>query len=270
VAGHLFKIGKKVLAALQATSIKCEGANLFLSDGHVAGQEVMHSHLHIAPRFIGDGQTVGFRHADSGAISRERLNEVAQMVQRNLPATETPEVIPQPRLKTKRLILEPYSESDIDDIFNYASSSEVSRYVPWESHKSLDDSKTFFQFIQRATSFNRGKLFFVFAIRLKETGRVIGSIDFKNAGPRTGQLDYALGFDHWNRGIMSEAAGAVRDWALTSLPELVRLQAFCVAENVGSSKVMEKIGMTFEGKRRKAFLIKGRPVDLLDYSIVRD
>jgi histidine triad (HIT) family protein len=76
-AGHIFKIGHKVLRAVEKSELRSEGANLFLSDGVVAGQEVMHSHLHIAPRFKGDGQRVGFMHADPEQVSRKSLDEIA-------------------------------------------------------------------------------------------------------------------------------------------------------------------------------------------------
>lgn len=178
--------------------------------------------------------------------------------------------IPQPTLQTTRLTLAPYTESDLEDIFAYASHSEVPKYVPWEAHKTIDDSKKFLDFIKQSTRLIPGRLFYVFAVRLKESGRVVGSIDFKNVNPCSGQIDYALGFDHWNKGIMSEAAEAIRDWAFKSLPEMVRLQAFCVSGNVGSSRVMEKIGMIREGMRKKAFVLKGKPVDLIDYAIVRE
>lgn len=178
-------------------------------------------------------------------------------------------IIQQPTLQTSRLILEPYKDSDVSDIFNYASHPEVSKFVPWESHKTIDDSHAFLDYIKKSTSLIKGKLFFVFAIRLKESGKVIGSIDFKNTNQICGQIDYALGFKYWNQEIATEAATAIRDWALEHLPEMVRLQAFCVEENLGSSRVMEKIGMTREGIRRKAFLLKGAPVNLVDYSIVR-
>jgi ribosomal-protein-alanine N-acetyltransferase len=178
--------------------------------------------------------------------------------------------IPQPTLQTTRLTLTPYTVSDLEDIFSYASHPEVSKFVPWEAHKTIEDSKKFLDFIKQSTRLIPGKLFYVFAVRLKESGRVVGSIDFKNVNPCSGQIDYALGFDHWNKGIMSEASEAIRDWAFENLPEIVRLQAFCVAGNVGSSRVMEKIGMTREGVRKKAFILKGKPVDLIDYAIVRD
>lgn len=81
-AAHLFRVGHKVLAAIEQSEINCEGANLFLSDGAIAGQEVMHSHLHIAPRFKGDGQRVGFSHSDPEQFSRKRLNEIAQKIEK--------------------------------------------------------------------------------------------------------------------------------------------------------------------------------------------
>ena len=80
-AGDLFSTGQKILKALQKSDVRCEGANLFLSDGSVAGQEVDHSHLHVVPRFIGDGQRIGFKHASN--VSKERLNAIASSIGEN-------------------------------------------------------------------------------------------------------------------------------------------------------------------------------------------
>lgn len=80
VIGHIFQVGQKVLKAIEKSVIRCEGANIFLSDGAVAGQEVMHSHLHIAPRFRGDGQRVGFSHADPDEYPRKKLDDIANEI----------------------------------------------------------------------------------------------------------------------------------------------------------------------------------------------
>ncbi|MDB2447157.1 HIT domain-containing protein, partial [bacterium] len=64
IVGEMFKVAQKILKAIEKSEIPCEGANLFLSDGEVAGQEVPHSHLHIAPRFKGDGHQMGFTRTD--------------------------------------------------------------------------------------------------------------------------------------------------------------------------------------------------------------
>lgn len=74
-AGHMLSVGQRVLKALEQSDVRCEGANLFLSDGVVAGQEVMHSHLHIVPRYRGDGQRTGFTHSEE--VPRKRLDEIA-------------------------------------------------------------------------------------------------------------------------------------------------------------------------------------------------
>lgn len=177
----------------------------------------------------------------------------------------------QPTLETPRLTLAPYTDADVEDVLAYAGDPEVARYVSWPAHKTLEDSKAFLTWIKNTTCRESGRVFFVFSIRLKENGRVVGSIDFKHAShPYCGQIDYALGRAHWGKGIMSEAAAALRDWAFQAMPELVRLHSFCDTRNPGSSRVMEKIGMEYEGLQRKAFLIKGKPVDIVRYALIRE
>jgi len=52
---HLFTVGARLSKAVRAAAPKCEGVNFWISDGASAGQEVPHVHLHIIPRFAGDG-----------------------------------------------------------------------------------------------------------------------------------------------------------------------------------------------------------------------
>lgn len=78
---EMFKMAQKVQTAILNSDIKCEGTNFFLSDGEVAGQEVMHSHLHICPRFKNDGQPMGFSHGGGEfEWTRERLDESAEKI----------------------------------------------------------------------------------------------------------------------------------------------------------------------------------------------
>ncbi len=53
--GRLFQAGMRMAAAIRRSGIPCEGVNLHLADGRAAGQEVFHVHLHVIPRFSGDG-----------------------------------------------------------------------------------------------------------------------------------------------------------------------------------------------------------------------
>ena len=54
-AAHLMRVAHKLTGAVRASGIRCEGINLFLADGEAAGQEVFHVHLHLFPRYEGDG-----------------------------------------------------------------------------------------------------------------------------------------------------------------------------------------------------------------------
>ena len=54
-AADVMRVGHAAAAALRASGIRCEGVNLFLADGEAAMQEVFHVHLHVFPRFRGDG-----------------------------------------------------------------------------------------------------------------------------------------------------------------------------------------------------------------------
>ena len=66
--------------ALRRSGVRCEGVNLFLADGEAAGQEVFHVHLHVIPRFPGDG--FGFRFAPGyfQLPGRDALDQVASAI----------------------------------------------------------------------------------------------------------------------------------------------------------------------------------------------
>lgn len=69
------RVGQDVAAAMRASDeIRTEGVNLFLADGAAAGQEVFHLHLHVIPRYAGDGVTVD---AGQERAEREALEAVA-------------------------------------------------------------------------------------------------------------------------------------------------------------------------------------------------
>ena len=52
---HMFRVAQAMAAAIRGSGLRCEGVNLFLADGEAAMQEIFHVHLHVIPRFEGDG-----------------------------------------------------------------------------------------------------------------------------------------------------------------------------------------------------------------------
>ena len=78
-AAQMMAAGKRLAAALRAAPLQVEGINLHLADGAVAGQSVFHCHLHVIPRYAGDG--FGFRRPfGSGGGDRDDLETVATLL----------------------------------------------------------------------------------------------------------------------------------------------------------------------------------------------
>jgi histidine triad (HIT) family protein len=83
---QMFRVAQRLGAALRKSGVKCEGVNFFLADGEAAGQEVFHAHLHVFPRYAGDGFGLVFSPAYSQQSERRELNEIAEKVKDSLRA----------------------------------------------------------------------------------------------------------------------------------------------------------------------------------------
>ena len=77
---QMFRVAQRVAAALRECGVKCEGVNFFLADGEAAGQEVFHVHLHVFPRYSGDGFGLNLPPDYQDRPNREELNEIAQRI----------------------------------------------------------------------------------------------------------------------------------------------------------------------------------------------
>ncbi len=75
IGAHLFKVAQQMAKATRLSNVRCEGVNLWVADGAVAGQDVFHVHLHVLPRF--DGDSFGIKGGTSEP-SREDLDAIAQ------------------------------------------------------------------------------------------------------------------------------------------------------------------------------------------------
>ena len=81
---HIFSVAQKMASALRNSGIQCDGVNLFLADGKAAMQEVFHFHLHVIPRFEGDGFGFQFSPRYAELPTRDELDKNAFHIQRSL------------------------------------------------------------------------------------------------------------------------------------------------------------------------------------------
>lgn len=84
-----------------------------------------------------------------------------------------------------------------------------------------------------------------------------------------GEIAYALNRAYWGNGYMPEAAAAVLAFGFDTL-QLNRIEARCEVDNLPSERVMQKLGMQFEGVLRQHVQVQGRYRDLKLYSILRE
>ena len=155
------------------------------------------------------------------------------------------------RIDTHRLVLRPFRLEDAEAMYrNWASDPEVTRYLTWPAHASVDGTRAVLNsWIQH---YGEGS-FFNWGIEWKETGEVIGSIAVVrlNGNTEAAEIGYCLGRTFWGRGIMPEALRAVMAYLFDTVG-LNRVAACHDVNNPRSGRVMEKAGMRREGILRGA------------------
>ena len=172
-----------------------------------------------------------------------------------------------PVLETEDLVLRRPLRRDARDIYRYASDEQVARYVLWEPHRSLSETRGF---VRELRSRLRAGCPSSWVVVLKETGTVIGTIGFVwySSENCSAELGYSFSREYWNHGYATQALRAVIDISFQSLP-LNRLEAQHDIRNPASGRVMEKSGLRQEGILRGRILNKGEYVDVALWAILR-
>lgn len=151
-------------------------------------------------------------------------------------------------IETERLILRPWNQQDLDDLYEYASVPGVGEMAGWNHHKSREESERILNM------FIHGKK--TFALVLKDNGKIIGSLGLEEMKPDPeGQdkfgreIGYVLSKDYWGRGLMPEAVKAVIDYCFRVL-KLDYMTCGHFLRNDQSRRVVEKSGFRYFGESR--------------------
>src|SRR5947209_2601402 len=156
-----------------------------------------------------------------------------------------------PVLETPRLRLRPFAPADVDALFAVARNPNVTRFTTWDYHRTPDDTRTFLRdyantrFLEMVPD--------AYAIVLKDGNVLIGGAGarWESKADACMEFGYWLAEPYWGRGLATEAARALVGHVFAAYP-VERVQAHYIAGNAASGRVMEKLGMTFEGARRHA------------------
>ena len=77
---RMFRVAQRIAGALRVSGLRCEAVNLFLADGEAAGQDVFHVHLHVIPRYLGDGFGLRFSPTYGTRPPRAELDRIARQI----------------------------------------------------------------------------------------------------------------------------------------------------------------------------------------------
>jgi ribosomal-protein-alanine N-acetyltransferase len=174
--------------------------------------------------------------------------------------------VPQPTLATARLLLRPFTLADAPDVARYAGDREVAAMTLTIPHPYPDGAAEAW-IASHATRYAAGQLA-SFAITERESGALVGAIGLHAEPPHNrAELGYWIGKPFWGRGYATEAAEAVLGFGFETLG-LNKIHAACFTKNPASARVIEKVGMTYEGHLREHDLKWGVYEDIKVHAIL--
>jgi ribosomal-protein-alanine N-acetyltransferase len=170
---------------------------------------------------------------------------------------------------TPRLRLRDFRPEDWPAVLAYQRQPLYLRYNSWTNRSPKEVQQFVQMFIDHQGADPRLK--FQLAVELKETGKLIGNCGIRREKPGDHQADIGYEFDplHWGRGYATEAARVVLAFGFNQL-KVHRVWATCVADNLGSVRVLTKLGLRQEGRLRQAEFFKDRYWDTLIFGLLEE
>jgi ribosomal-protein-alanine N-acetyltransferase len=172
-------------------------------------------------------------------------------------------------VSTERLVLREFEPGDWRDLLAWQRDPRYLRFYPWTG-RSEEEVREFVQmFIGWRAEKPRRR--FQLAITLANNGELIGSCGLrrKPGNEREADIGFELAPERWGNGYATEAARAMVDFGFRELG-LHRISSWCIAENLASARVLERLGLRQEGRLRENEHFKGRCWDTLLFGMLED
>ena len=171
-------------------------------------------------------------------------------------------------LQTRRLALKELLSTDLTDVHQLHSCPEVDEFNTLGIPASIQTTENLLKEWMEQQEVTP-RMSYTFSIRLNHTDQFIGLIALNLGKPnfRIAEVWYKLHPAYWRQGFAKEALKALFQFAFLDL-RLHRIEAGCAVENIASISVLEKVGMTREGSKRKVLPIRGSWIDNYTYAIL--
>ncbi len=173
-------------------------------------------------------------------------------------------------IETERVQLLPIQLNDIKLIHQIFSEPNVARYNSIGIPKSIEETESIIKPIIEST-IEPDPNHLVWIARLKRDNAFIGDVGLKLKAKRYQSAEIYFSFlpDYWNLGYCTEIAKAIIRYAFEDL-NLHRIEAGCAVDNIGSIRVLEKIGMRREGHSRKILPLKSGWSDNYECAVLKE
>ena len=173
-------------------------------------------------------------------------------------------------LKTNRLNLRPLSITDIYKIHELHSLPETDEFNTLGIPENIQITEILVKGWLIAQN-SQPRTSYIFCIETQDTNKFIGLIALNLGKPNyySGEVWYKTHLQHWGKGYTTEALKKILDFGFNDI-KLHRIEAGCAVENKASIKVLEKAGMTREGRKRKILPIRGEWKDNYFYAILEE
>lgn len=176
------------------------------------------------------------------------------------------EVMNNIHLKSERLHLKPISISDLEAIHQLHSLPETDEFNALGIPENIEQTQAI---LEQWISENQKEDNRIFTFTITAENQFIGLIAL-NLGKekyRNAEVWYKLHIDFWNKGYATEALKTIINFGFNEL-KLHRIGAGCAVENIGSVRVLEKVGMTLEGRKRQNLPLKTGWSDNFEFAIL--
>ncbi len=173
-----------------------------------------------------------------------------------------------PVLETERLYLKKISPENAADMYEYSCDPDVVKYLTWSCHSSEKETERYIKLLQK--KYTQG-VFNDWGLILKDGGKFIGTCGFTSFDleKNTAEIGYVLAKPFWGMGLAAEAAARVMEFGFDSFG-LSGFCAKCMEGNDASMRVMQKLGMSFEGIYKNSMFIKGSYKTIIVYSVTKE
>ncbi|PAN45795.1 hypothetical protein PAHAL_9G143000 [Panicum hallii] len=156
------------------------------------------------------------------------------------------------------------SDADAEAFMSWASDPRVARFQRRDAYEHVDQARGYIAGHVLPHPWYRA---------ICAGGVVVGSISVKpvpaeDGRPFRASMGYRVAHAHWGRGVATRAVRAAAEAVFAAWPWLLRLEAVADVENPASQRVLEKAGFVREGTLRKYIVLKGRPRDMVMFSLV--